>query len=99
MLSRLLSCRRGVVSVEAAVIFPAMIALVMGVMDYGLLIFTFAIRQSVHGNGDSYAFTMPPAAATSPRFLFNPSMSLGQIYFNNSTFPRCFPVADDKTFT
>ncbi len=46
MLPRLLSCRRGVVSVEAAIIFPVMIALAMGVMEFGLMIFTFSSMQT-----------------------------------------------------
>ena len=46
MSPRLLSCRRGVVSVEAAIIFPVMIALAMGVTEFGLLIFTFSSMQT-----------------------------------------------------
>lgn len=46
MSPRLLSCRRGAVSVEAAIIFPVMIALVMGVTEFGLLIFTFSSMQT-----------------------------------------------------
>lgn len=46
MSPRLLSCRRGAVSVEAAIIFPVMIALAMGVTEFGLLIFTFSSMQT-----------------------------------------------------
>jgi uncharacterized membrane protein len=46
MVSRLVSCRRGVVSVEAALMFPVLILLVMGAMEFGLLIFTYSAMQS-----------------------------------------------------
>jgi Flp pilus assembly protein TadG len=46
MMARLASCRSGVVSVEAALLFPVLIALVMGVMEFGLLIFTYSAMQS-----------------------------------------------------
>ncbi len=46
MFPRLLSCRRGAVSVEAAIIFPVMIALAMGVTEFGLMIFTFSSMQT-----------------------------------------------------
>jgi Flp pilus assembly protein TadG len=46
MLTRLVSCRRGVVSVEAALVFPVLILLVMGAMEFGLLIFTYSAMQS-----------------------------------------------------
>jgi len=46
MLPRLLSCRRGVVSVEAAIVFPVLIALALGMMEFGLMIFTFSSMQT-----------------------------------------------------
>lgn len=39
-------CRRGAVSVEAALIFPVLILLVMGMIEFALLFFTFSTLQS-----------------------------------------------------
>lgn len=41
-----LKCRRGAVSVEAALIFPVLILLVMGMIEFALLFFTFSTLQS-----------------------------------------------------
>src|SRR5690625_7739629 len=41
-----LRCRRGAVSVEAALIFPGLILLVMGMIEFALLFFTFSTLQS-----------------------------------------------------
>lgn len=46
MFPRLLSCRSGVVSVEAAIVFPVLIALALGIMEFGLMIFTFSSMQT-----------------------------------------------------
>ncbi len=46
MFPRLWSCRRGVVSVEAALVFPVLILLVMGTMEFGMVIFTYSAMQS-----------------------------------------------------
>jgi Flp pilus assembly protein TadG len=46
MVTSLLSCRRGSVSVEAAIIFPVLIALAMGVLEFGTLIFTYSAMQT-----------------------------------------------------
>jgi hypothetical protein len=42
----LASCRRGAVSVEAAVLFPVLITLVMGTVEFGMLIFTYSAMQT-----------------------------------------------------
>lgn len=42
----LASCQRGAVAVEAALVAPVLIALVMGTMEYGLLLFTYSSMQS-----------------------------------------------------
>ncbi len=46
MLRRVLSCRRGAVAVEGAIILPVLVLLVVGVMEYGILLFTFMNLQS-----------------------------------------------------
>lgn len=46
MITRLISCRRGVVSLEAAIVFPVLIMLVMGAMDFALLLFTYNSMQA-----------------------------------------------------
>lgn len=42
----LASCQRGAVAVEAALVAPVLIALIMGTMEYGLLLFTYSSMQS-----------------------------------------------------
>jgi Flp pilus assembly protein TadG len=44
--TRLVSFRRGSVSVEAAVLFPVLITLVMGTIEFGMLIFTYSAMQT-----------------------------------------------------
>lgn len=46
MLRRVLCCRRGAVAVEGAIILPILVLLVVGVMEYGILLFTFMTLQS-----------------------------------------------------
>ncbi|MBP7242530.1 TadE/TadG family type IV pilus assembly protein [Amaricoccus sp.] len=46
MLGRIVACRRGAVSVEAALLMPALILLVIGAMEFGLLIFTYSAMQT-----------------------------------------------------
>lgn len=46
MFRRVLSCRRGAVAIEGAIILPILVLLVIGVMEYGILLFTFMTLQS-----------------------------------------------------
>ena len=46
MLRRVLSCRRGAVAVEGAIILPVLVLLVVGIMECGILLFTFMTLQS-----------------------------------------------------
>lgn len=46
MLRRLVACRRGVVSVEAAFVLPVLITLVLGAMEFALLLFTYGAMQT-----------------------------------------------------
>ncbi len=46
MWSRILACRSGAVSVEAAILYPVLIALALGSVEFGMLIFTFSSMQS-----------------------------------------------------
>ncbi len=46
MFAKLPSCRRGAVSVEAAIVFPVLIALVMGAMEFSLMLFTYGSMQT-----------------------------------------------------
>jgi hypothetical protein len=41
-----MSCRRGAVSVEAAILWPVMIALVIGTIEFALLLFTYSSMQA-----------------------------------------------------
>lgn len=41
-----MSCRRGVVSVEAAILWPVLIALLIGTMEFALLLFTYSSMQT-----------------------------------------------------
>lgn len=46
MFARLKSCRRGAVSVEAALVMPILVMLVVGMMEFGVVLFTFMTLQS-----------------------------------------------------
>lgn len=45
MISRLISCRRGATGVEAAILWPILIVMVIGVMKFALLLFTYSSMQ------------------------------------------------------
>jgi hypothetical protein len=46
VVARLLACRRGITSVEMAIVTPMLIALVLGVIEFALLLFTFSSMQT-----------------------------------------------------
>ena len=70
MFSRLASCRRGAVSLEAAIVFPVLIALAMGTMEFGMLIFTYSAMQTATrevARQMSVNFTTPAAVEAAVR--------------------------------
>lgn len=70
MISRLASCRRGAVSLEAAIVFPVLIMLAMGTMEFGMLIFTYSAMQTATREVTrqmSVNFTTPAAAEAAVR--------------------------------
>ena len=44
--TRLVACRRGAVSLEAAILWPVMIALLLGVIEFALMFFTYGAMQT-----------------------------------------------------
>ena len=46
MIRGLLRCRRGVVSVEAAILLPVFLMVLVGAMEFGLMIFTYSALQT-----------------------------------------------------
>ena len=70
MISRLASCRRGAVSLEAAIVFPVLIMLAMGTMEFGMLIFTYSAMQTATREATrqmSVNFTTPAAVEAAVR--------------------------------
>lgn len=46
MFRRLLACTRGASAVEAALVYPILILLVLGIIEFALLLFTYSAMQS-----------------------------------------------------
>lgn len=45
-LAAIMGCRRGAVAIEAALVVPVLLALMLGTLEYGLLLFTYSSMQS-----------------------------------------------------